>query len=94
MIWQFDWPVREQISEARREQRIGLGEEEISEEDAAELDLRDEELTALRSERNPRGQDDVVVVASMHRHSDLLARAEGQADAVMNGDSAYYHPRR
>ena len=41
-------------------------------------------LDAARSERNPRGQDYVVVVFLMIRHRDLVAGAERQADAVVN----------
>jgi len=36
------------------------------------------------SERNPRGQDDIVVEFLMIRHRDLVAAAERQADAVVN----------
>src|ERR1035437_6021518 len=51
-------------------------------------------LDAAWSERNPRGQDEVVVVFLMKRHRDLLADAERQADAVVNRNPPDQNPRR
>src|SRR5215469_13983534 len=50
--------------------------------------------SAATSERNSGGQDNVVVVVAMKRRCDLVARAERQADSIVNRDATDQESRR